>query len=96
MYMAPDDYGTSYYFRGNITNNFVSFAGMCWRIVRVTGDGSIKLALYNYNPNSASNPCAASEDGDTNAFARYTGTTYTSAFNIVIMIMPMLVLCMEQ
>jgi hypothetical protein len=81
MYMAPDDYGTSYYFRGNITNNFVSFAGMCWRIVRVTGDGSIKLALYNYNPNSASNPCAASEDGDTNAFARYTGTTYTSAFN---------------
>jgi hypothetical protein len=54
---------------------------MCWRIVRVTGDGSIKLALYNYNPNSASNPCAASEDGDTNAFARYTGTTYTSAFN---------------
>src|SRR5574344_279356 len=81
MYMAPDDYGTSYYFRGNITNNFVSFAGMCWRIVRVTGDGSIKLALYNYNPNSASNPCAASEDGNTNAFARYTGTTYTSTFN---------------
>lgn len=40
-----DDYGTSYYFRGKVDDNFVNFAGMCWRIVRISGDGSIKLIL---------------------------------------------------
>lgn len=62
MSLTPDDYGISYYFRGNVQNNFVSFANMCWRIVRITGDGSIKLALYNYS--SAS--CKST--GDTLAF----------------------------
>ena len=42
-----DDYGTSYFFRGNVKNNYVQFAGKCWQIVRVTGDGSIKLVLWN-------------------------------------------------
>ena len=43
--VADDDLGTSYYFRGNVENNYVNFAGMCWRIVRIEGDGSIKLLL---------------------------------------------------
>ena len=47
MSLTPDDYGISYYFRGNVQNNYVRFAGMCWRIVRITGDGSIKLVLFN-------------------------------------------------
>ena len=77
---AVDDYGTSYYFRGAVENNYVVFANMCWRIVRIVGDGSVKLVLYNYNPNNVTNPCATSEDGDTNAFARY-NNIYLSAFN---------------
>jgi len=40
-----DDLGTSYYYRGNVEDNYVNFAGMCWRIVRIEGDGSIKLIL---------------------------------------------------
>ena len=40
---APDDYGTSYYFRGNVENNWVKFAGYYWRILRVNGDGSIRM-----------------------------------------------------
>jgi len=40
-----DDDGTSYYYRGNVENNYVNFSGMCWRIVRVQGDGAIKLVL---------------------------------------------------
>ena len=75
MSLIPDDYGISYYFRGNIQNNFVSFANMCWRIVRITGDGSIKLALYDYSSASCTNT------GDTLAFARYSGTTYKTKFN---------------
>ena len=40
---APDDYGTSYYYRGNVDNNYVKFAGFYWRILRVNGDGSIRM-----------------------------------------------------
>ena len=83
---TQDDYGTSYYFRGSVENNYVEYANMCWRIVRVTGDGSIKLVLYNYNgltstnnTPSSSTPCNVT--GDTYAYARYEGDTYTSAFN---------------
>ena len=39
---TEDDYGTSYYFRGAVKNNYVEFANKCWRIVRITGDGSVK------------------------------------------------------
>ena len=42
---AEDDYGTSYYFRGAITDNYVSLAGFTWRIVRINGDGSVRLIL---------------------------------------------------
>ena len=62
---AFDDYGTSYYYRGLVNNNYVVFANMCWRIVRITGDGSIKLVLYNY---SSSN---CSQTGNSLAFAKY-------------------------
>lgn len=44
---TEDDYGTSFYFRGNIKNNYVIFANRCWKIVRVNGDGSIKIWLWN-------------------------------------------------
>ena len=80
--LAPteDDYGTSYYYRGTVENNYVKFAGMCWRIVRIVGDGSIKLVLSNYNKN-LTNPCSTANDNDTAAFARINSDTYTSAFN---------------
>ena len=42
---TPDDYGTSYYYRGGVEDNYVNFAGMCWKIVRIEGDGSTKLIL---------------------------------------------------
>ena len=78
---AVDDNGTSYYFRGAVTNNYVEFANKCWRIVRVGGDGSVKLILHNDNPTGAANPCDAANNSASAAFARYTGTTYTSKFN---------------
>ena len=42
---APDDYGTSYYFRGNVLDNYVTFADKTWRIVRINGDGTVRLVL---------------------------------------------------
>ena len=76
-----DDYGTSYYFRGAVKNNYVEFANKCWRIVRITGDGSVKLVLHNDNTAGAANPCSSANNSTNAAFARYSGTRYTSAFN---------------
>ena len=48
MYSAPDDLGTSYYFRGAVDNNWVQFGqengkDIYWRIIRINGDGSIRM-----------------------------------------------------
>ena len=73
--MALDDYGVSYYFRGAVTNNYVVFARKCWRIVRITGDGSIKLVLHNNDAET----CEISDE--TLNFAKYDGEHATSTFN---------------
>ena len=78
---AEDDYGTSYYFRGAVKNNYAQFANKCWRIVRIVGDGSVKLVLYNDNISGTPNPCSSANKNTTAAFAHYNGTTYKSAFN---------------
>ncbi len=43
LYAIEDDYGTSYYFRGAVENNYVYFAGYYWRIIRINGDGSLRI-----------------------------------------------------
>ena len=78
---AEDDYGTSYYFRGAVKNNYVEFANKCWRIVRIGGDNTIKLILHNDNTSNTSSPCSSSNNNTTAAFAHYNGDTYTSVFN---------------
>ena len=78
---TEDDYGTSYYFRGAVKNNYVQFANKCWRIVRVSGDGSVKLILHNDNTAKAANPCNSANNSRDAAFARYSGETYKSKFN---------------
>ena len=40
---AKDAYGDSYYYRGNVTNNYVKFAGFYWRIVRINGDSTVRV-----------------------------------------------------
>ena len=46
LFQSTDDYGMTYYYRGNVKNNNVYFAGFYWQIIRINGDGSIRL-LYN-------------------------------------------------
>ena len=40
-----------YYYRGAVTNNNVLFGGFCWKIVRTTETGGVKL-IYNGIPSS--------------------------------------------
>ena len=67
MYATVDQDGKTYYYRGTTTNNYVNFAGLVWRIVRINGDGSVRLVL-NENANidgdvtfkyAASNACSS-------------------------------------
>ena len=64
---TEDDYGTSYVYRGNVQNNYVTYSNMCWRIVRVQGDGTIKLVLADWE-----HPCGTANgyntDNDDSAF----------------------------
>ena len=53
LYQGTDDYGTTYYYRGNVKNNIVKFAGYYWQIIRINGDGTIRL-LYNGTEKNAS------------------------------------------
>ena len=68
IYKTEDDLGTSYYFRGDVENNYVYFAGFYWRIIRINGDGTVRMI---YDGTSAHDNGESSTD-------RRTGT---SAFN---------------
>ena len=56
---TKDNYGTSYYYRGNVKNNYVRFASFYWRIVRINGDGSVRMV---YDGTIAHKNGEASED----------------------------------
>ena len=42
----------TYYFRGNVTNNYVSFAGLTWKIIRINEDGTVRLILKDVIDNT--------------------------------------------
>ena len=54
-----------YYYKGNVQNNNVLFAGFCWKIVRTTETGGVKI-VYNGKPFSNSEKQALDESGYTN------------------------------
>lgn len=49
MFAANDNQGTSYYFRGAVNNNWIKYGkdssnkDIYWRIIRINGDGSIRM-----------------------------------------------------
>ena len=63
IYTTEDNYGTSYVFRGNNddVNNWVTFAGHTWRIIRINGDGTLRLIYQCAEPN-----CEITEGETTN------------------------------
>ena len=47
-----DNDGEVYYFAGNPTDNWVRFGGFYWRIIRINGDGSLRLIYQGTSANS--------------------------------------------
>ena len=76
VFAAEDDYGTSYYYRGSVENNYVSFAGLTWRIIRINGDGSVRVIL-----NDTAGTSAFNNSYDDNAYVGYMyGTPGSSTY----------------
>ena len=92
IYSAKDDLGTSYYFRGNVTNNYVKFANKYWRIIRINGDGTIRMIYagtsahangYNdyYNRDMSIDISAYSSSDNDNTYVGYMyGTAGASTY----------------
>ena len=81
IYAAQDDYGTSYYFRGASTNNYVKFAGYYWRIIRINGNGSIRLIYdgtraHNNGENSSDRQIGTSRYNNSYNDNTYVGYMY--------------------
>ncbi len=81
VYKTEDNQGTSYYFRGAVTNNYVSFAGYYWRIIKINGDGSIRI-IYDGTSAHANGESSSDRQTGTSAFnstynrSYYVGYTY--------------------
>ena len=79
-----DNYGKSYYYRGLKTelNNNLIFGGFQWKIVRINGDGSVRII---YNGICLDNECMINDahsntiTGSTSILR--TGTTYAHVWN---------------
>jgi len=83
VYTAPDDYGTSYYFRGieDKLNNWVEFAGFYWRIIRINGNGTIRM-IYTGEASgavSSNNKLGTTTQINNNAY-QYNSSDYDNTF----------------
>ena len=52
MYSTEDNDGNSYYYRGSVAGNYVKFAGYYWRIIRVNGDGTVRMIYDGSTPHA--------------------------------------------
>ena len=110
MYSAPDDLGTSYYFRGAVDNNWVKYGkytkdmyncnngtisatdtgnscakiassgdDIYWRIIRINGDGSIRMIYSGVTPPTESTKVMKTTDtslGNTQFNSKYNSAEY--------------------
>ena len=52
IYYEDTSKGRTYYFAGNPTDNWVSFAGFYWRIIRINEDGTLRLIYQGTSANT--------------------------------------------
>ena len=86
IYEAEDDLGISYYFRGNVDNNYVYFAKNWWQIIRINGDGTIRMILLYANTSDfdiLSKYSAYNSSSNDNAYVGYMyGTAGSSTYDV--------------
>ena len=65
-----------YYFAGNITNNWVKFAGYYWRIIRTNYDSSIRLLYHGTSPSATDSYIGTTVYNSTYSNSMYAGYMY--------------------
>lgn len=78
FYSYTTNKGTVYYFRGAVSNNYVSFAGKYWRIIRINEDDSVTVVYEGTSTSGAGDSkdiatCSFNKDG----YPYYSGIKYT-------------------
>ena len=75
-----DNNGEVYYFAGNPTDNWVKFANKYWRIIRINGDGSIRLIYQGTSANTTGTGTQATTSAYNSSYNNnaYVGYMYTS------------------
>ena len=71
--------GTSYYYTGN-PNNWVQFGGFWWRIIRINGDGTIRMIYQGTSANATGTGTLIGESNFNSSWDNnmYVGYMYTS------------------
>ena len=83
IFETTDDDSTSYYYRGSVENNYVSFGGFYWRIIRINGDGSIRMIYdgteaHENGESSTDRQVGTSQFNSAYSDNMYVGYMYTS------------------
>ncbi len=78
---GKDDDGDTYYYRGAVTNNWVKMGSTYWRIIRINGDGTIRLVYNGKSAGASSTNANYVSDVVFNTYnynkAEYVGLKYT-------------------
>jgi hypothetical protein len=80
LFKAEDDLGISYYFRGAVNNNWVKFGKdssgnyMYWRIIRINGDGSIRMIYSGTSAPASSTATVMTGEGTQISTSSFTGS----------------------
>ena len=84
LFMAEDDEGESYYYRGAVKNNYVSFAGFIWRIIRRNGDGSVRMIYSGKKTSDTGENVAIGNSGFNSKYLdpTYVGYKYNEDFEL--------------
>ena len=74
-----------YYYKGNVQNNNVLFAGFCWKIVRTTETGGVKIVYNGVQKNGSCNNTGTDSQIGTSKFnEKYNSPAYVGyMFNTV-------------
>ena len=76
MYAASDDDGISYYYRGAVSGNYVKLADKYWRIIRVNGDGTLRLIYDGTTPHMNGETSSDRQVASTKFNQKYTDNAY--------------------
>jgi len=80
IFKAQDDDGDTYYWRGAVTNNYVKFANKYWRIIRINGDGTIRMIYQGTSATSTGTDAQIGKSAFNSSYDNnmYVGFKYTN------------------